>query len=404
MLKIKISVIILLIFINATVVFSTALANEPSLELSEEVDKAAEAEAKPKSLVEKILKAKKDLKDKYGTTISFLTNVQIQSALHAKTNEGRSRPSWYYNVALDQKLWSGASVDFEFKGGHNKGIDKLLPTFSGFNSNAGQPCYAYITKFYLKQETFEKKLFLAAGRLDLSDWFDVNKAAGSSDKQFLSDSLVNNLIIPFPQKGLGAMAKFKPVDWFYFQAGASDAKSVSTKVGLNNSFQGTFLISEFGISPQIRGFQGNYRFIVNSDREKLECIDGSGQKNGDYAYALSFDQQISKHITLFCRYGFADKEVRNIQYFWSCGGQLSEPISGRKNDLLGVGMAQSILGEDYRQANAKASAETMYEVYYNFSAHPFVKIIPNLQIVTHPDGDKSSSCDVVIGTRLLIVF
>ena len=112
MLKSKISVIIFLIFIHATVVFSTAFANEPSLELSEEVDKAAEAEAKPKSLVEKILKTKKDLKDKYGTTISFLTNVQIQSALHAKTNEGKSRASWYYNVALEQKLWMGALADF----------------------------------------------------------------------------------------------------------------------------------------------------------------------------------------------------------------------------------------------------------------------------------------------------
>ena len=164
--KNKISVIIFLAFINVTVVSSTALAKEPFLELSEEVDKAAEAEATPKSLVEKILKTKKDLKDKYGTSIAFLINSQIQSALYAKTNEGKSRLSWYYNVALEQKLWSGASVDFEFKGGHNKGIDKLLPTFSGLNSNAGEPSYAYITKFYLKQQIFEKKVFLAAGRLD----------------------------------------------------------------------------------------------------------------------------------------------------------------------------------------------------------------------------------------------
>ena len=404
MLKGKISIIIFLVFINATLIFSIALAREPFLELSEEVDKAAEAEAKPKSLVEKILKTKKDLKNKYGTSISFLINAQIQSALYSKTNKGKSRAAWYYNVALEQKLWNGAAIDFEFKGGHNKGIDKLLPTFSGLNSNAGEPSYAYITKFYLKQEIFEKKLFLAAGRLDLSDWFDTNKAAGSGDKQFLSGSLANNLIIPFPQKGLGAMAKFRPADWFYLQAGASDAKSVSTRVGLDNSFQGTFLISEFGVSPEIKGFRGNYRFIINSDRKKLERIDGSGKKNEDYAYALSFDQQISKHITLFCRYGFADKKVRNIQHFWSCGGQLSEPISGRKNDVLGIGMAQSILGEDYRQANAKAYAETMYEIYYNFSAHPFIKIIPNIQLVTHPNARKDSSGNVVVGTRLVVIF
>jgi len=393
------------IFIVAvTFSLSTAQAKETSLELSEESDRSAEAEAKPKSLVEKILKEKKDLKEKYGTTIAFVINAQIQSALYAKTNKGKSRAAWYYNMALEQKLWKDAYAHLEFEGGHNKGIDKLLPTFSVFNGKAGEPAYFYVNKFYLGQGFFQKKGFLAAGRLDLSDWFDTNKVANSGDKQFLSASLVDNLIIPFPQRGLGAMAKFKPADWFYFQAGAADAEAVSTRVGLDNSFQGAFFISEFGFSPKVRDLQGNYRFIIDYDRVKLGRIDGSGNKNGDYGYALSFDQQVTKHITLFCRYGFADQDVRNIQYFWSCGGQLSEPIPGRKNDVLGFGLAQSIFGDDYRQVNAKASAETMYEIYYNFSAYPFVKIIPNLQVVTHPDGNKDSSCDVVVGTRLLVAF
>ncbi len=309
--------------------FSTAQAKETSLELSEESDRSAEAEAKPESLVEKILKEKKNLKEKYGTTIAFVINSQIQSALYAKTNKGKSRAAWYYNIALEQKLWKDAYTHLEFEGGHNKGIDKLLPTFSIFNSKAGEPAYFYINKFYLSQKFFQEKGFLAAGRLDLSDWFDANKVANSGDKQFLSASLVDNLILPFPQRGLGAMARFKPADWFYFQAGASDAKAISTKVGLNNSFQGTFFISEFGFSPKIGSLQGNYRFIINSDHVKLGRIDGSGNKNGDYGYALSFDQQISKRVTLFCRYGFADQEVRNIQHFWSWGGQLTEPIPGR---------------------------------------------------------------------------
>ena len=387
-----------------TLLFSTAQAKETSLELSEEMDRSAETEATPKSLVEKILQEKKDLKEKYGITIAFVINSQIQSALYAKTNKGKSRAAWYYNMTLEQKLWNGASAHLEFEGGHNKGIDKFLPTFSVFNSKAGEPAYFYINKFYLSQGFFQEKGFLAAGRLDLSDWFDTNKVANSGDKQFLSASLVDNLIIPFPQRGLGAMAKFKLADWFYFQSGVSDAEAVSTKVGLDNSFQGTFFISEFGFSPKIGGLQGNYRFIIDSDRVKLGRIDGSGNKNGDYGYALSFDQQISKRITLFCRYGFADKEVRNIQHFWSCGGQLSEPIPGRKNDVFGFGLAQSIFGDDYRQANAKASAETMYEIYYNFNAYPFVKIIPNIQVVTHPDADKESSCDIVVGTRLVVAF
>ena len=136
----------------------------------------------------------------------------------------------------------------------------------------------------------------------------------------------------------------------------------------------------------------------------MEHIDGSGEKDQDYGYALSFDQQVTKRVTLFCRYGFADKEIRDIQHFWSIGGQVSEPFAGRKDDVFGVGMAQSILGKDYRQANESASAETIYEIYYNFSWHPFVKVIPNIQIMTHPEANKDMPCSVVIGSRLLVIF
>jgi carbohydrate-selective porin OprB len=81
-----------------------------------------------------------------------------------------------------------------------------------------------------------------------------------------------------------------------------------------------------------------------------------------------------------------------------------EPIKGRKDDCLGIAAAQSIVGEDYRVANDSESAETMYEIYYNFSLHPFVKFIPNLQVSTHPEAQKHSGTDVVAGVRLVIIF
>ena len=391
------SLFLFIIAMGAVFSFSTVYAKEV-------LDNPAEFEAAGKSQVDKILKEKNDFEDKYGTSFAFIINSQIQSALYSKTNQGASRAAWYYNLGLEQKLWKDASIHFELEGGHNKGIDKLLPTFSVFNDNSGEVSYAYVNELYLNQALFKEKVFLAAGRLDLSDWFDNNEAANSGDLQFMSSSLVDNLTIPFPQDGLGAMAKFKPVDWFYFQAGSSDANSVSMRVGLNNAFQGAFFIGELGFSPKIMGLQGNYRFIANSEQEKLERIDGSEDQDGNYGYGLSFDQQISKSITLFCRYGFADRRVSEIQHFWSFGGQISQPIAGRIDDVFGIGMAQSILGKDYRQTYETASAETMYEIYYNFSLRPFVKIIPNIQVVTHPDAEKDSSCAVVAGTRLVILF
>jgi len=384
--------------------YSPARADENPMSLSREVSQIVLNTVPPKSWQRISEEKRKEIEDIYGTTFAVLINSQVQTSLHSKRNEGNTRGAWYYNIALEQRLWKDSRLHFEIEGGHNKGIDKLIPTFSIFDSDAGEISYLYVTKLFLKQKLFNDRLLLSAGRLDLSDWFDVNMVANSSDTQFLSSALVNNLTIPFPQKGLGAMFNFIPRDWFYLQAGASDAKASSTRVGLNNAFDGTFFIGELGFTPKIKERQGNYRFIFHYNRQKLPLIASNGDLRHDYGAALSFDQEITKDLILFCRYGFADPKVRSVQNFWSLGAQLTEPIPGRKSDYMGVGMAQSIFGNDYCNTNSSASAETMYELYYNIQAWTFVEIIPNLQIVTHPNGDKDQSCAIVGGARVVVIF
>ncbi len=381
-----------------------AFADEPLKQLSEEALKEAEAEAKPSPWMVSFGKARKDLEDKYGTTFEVLFNSQYQLITRAKRDTGNSRAAGYYNIELDQRLWKDALAVFKIEGGHNKGIDKFLPTFSVFNGNAGEISYLYVPEFYLTQKIFEDKIFLVAGRMDLSDWFDLNEVANSSDTQFQSSALANSLAIPFPQKGLGATVEIKPVDWFYFQTGASDAEASATRVGLSNCFAGTLFLAEVGFSPKIRSLQGNYRFIYDLTHEGLQRIDGLGRKVDSSGFGLSFDQEVTKRITLFLRYGFADPRVRDIEYFWSCGGQITEPFPGRKDDVLGIGLAQSIVGRDYRLANASGRAETIYEVYYKISLHPFVKFIPSFQAVIHPLAQINSGTDLVGGARLVIIF
>jgi hypothetical protein len=384
--------------------FSIACAEDTPLELSDEVRKSIVTEAAPKSWLREFEDWRDGVTDKYGTRFAVIINSQVQSSLYSKENEGITRAAWYYNIAIEQRLWRDSRLHFELEGGHNKGINKYFPTFSVLNSDAGELSYAYVTKLYLNQAFFNKKAFAAAGRLDLSDWFDVNAAANSSDTQFLASALVNNLTIPFPQKGLGAIINFAPRDWFYIQAGASDAKSVSTMVGLKDCFRGSFFIGEFGFLPKIRGQQGNYRFIFHYNHQKLGLISGDGSVRHDHGAALSFDQQVNRHLILFCRYGFAEQKVRKIWHFWSLGAELAEPIPGRFRDRLGLGMSQSIFGNDYRQADSAAQAETIYELYYNFHALPFFQVVPNLQIVTHPDADKDQSAIVIAGARAVVIF
>ena len=393
-------IIMTLLLMNSCLAF----AAEPYFQLSAEAEKEAETEVKLKGWLEKFQNLRKSWEDKYGTTFSVLINSQSQTPVHSKVHEGKWSPAWYYNVGLQQRLWKGASGIFEIEGGHNLGIDKRLPSFSILNYNAWEVSYLYVSRLYLEQNIFQDKLYLAAGRVILYDWFDDNAVAAISDTQFQAGPLNNNPTIPFPLKGLGAVAEVKPADWVYFQVGAADAEAVPTRVGVSNCFEGTLFIAETGLSPKIGGLQGNYRFIFHLDHEGLERIDGLARKVDNPGFALSFDQQITKRITLFLRYGFADRQVCDIEHFWSVGGQITELIPGRKDDVFGVGVAQSIVGEPSRITNESGRAETLYEVYYNISLHPFVKLIPNIEVVTHPLAEKENGTYVITGCRLVIIF
>lgn len=312
---------------------------------------------------------------------------------------------------VSQQLWQGGSLVVEFEMDKNKGIDKFIPTYSLFNTNTGENAALYIPELYLEQKLFKDKFYMAAGKLDLSDWFDANEVADSGDTKFLSNSLVLSQTIPFPTKGIGGMIKFQPDDLIYFQSGAATAESAATKTGLSKGFNSAFFINELGISPKFGTLPGNYRFIFHLTHHKLDRIndDEAGAKNNDVGFGLSFDQAVTKNITLFMRYGIADQKVRDIEYFWSFGGQIMELIPGRKFDCLGLGVAQSITGDDFRRVNESeelqvSRTETIYEAYYRIYLNEFIALTPNIQVVMNPNADKSSANAITCGFRFLLSF
>jgi len=351
-------------------------------------------------------KYRENIIEKYGTEFAVLFNYTQQAILRDANNQGKSRGVGYLNLEVKQSLWPGASLYMEVESDNGMGIDKYIPTYSVFNSNYGERIYIYIPELYLEQNIFSSRLSISFGKLDLSDWFDANVAAESADTQFLSSSLVNNLTIPFPAKGLGGLFNFNPYDWLYFQSGVATARASSTKTGLSDGFNSAFFISELGISPEIKELKGNYRLIFYKNHEKLERIDGEGEKKDTFGYGVSFDQEVAEKITLFLRYGRADEKVRDIKHFWSFGLQVIEPLPGRKLDCFAIGVARSIMGDDFRSANEETASrtETMYEIYYSYNLNPLITLTPNLQVVTNPNADKTAKTAIVLGIRFLLSF
>ena len=216
---------------------------------------------------------------------------------------------------------------------------------------------------------------------------------------------MNNLAIPCPSKGLGGLITFAPYEWVYLQSGVGTARATSTKTGLSDGFNSSLFINELGFSFKTKELEGNYRLIFYLNHERLERIDGEGEKKDTLGYALSFDQEITKKVTLFLRYGCADEKIWDIKRFWSFGAQVNEPL-GRKDDYFAIGVARSIMGNDFRSLNEDTAArrETIYEIYYSCSLNSFVTLTPSLQLVTHPNADKDSKVALVIGCRFLLSF
>ena len=377
------------------------LDSERSIELQEEL------KGKPEGWLTKLLQEKKELKEKNGTSIVVLLNTQQQLMLNSASRQGQGLGSWYYNVELVQTLWRDAWMVADIEGGAGKGVDKVIPTFSKFDSNANELSLAYMPYFMLGQNFCDDNAYFAGGKIDLSDWFDINNVANSADTQFMSPALINNSTIPFPQKGLGFVGGAWIFEWLYTQMGVSNPDANATEIGLRDALKDTFIMTEIGIRPKFKGLIGNYRVMGWFVRKRLDMVaDEETSQYGDRGVAISFDQQFTKRITAFFRYGVADKRVSSVASSWSAGFELDEPLPRRKYDAFSFGVSQDIMGTDYINSTDPKSAltETIFETYYSIYLNPLMSLTTDLQVVINPFATKKSPTAVVCSTRFLFLF
>ena len=109
---------------------------------------------------------------------------------------------------------------------------------------------------------------------------------------------------------------------------------------------------------------------------------------------------------VFFRYGLADQRVRKVSDFWSLGIQITVPFLSRKYDVIGLGVAQSITGDDFRKTNGPgvAAQETVFEAYYSFQLNQIITLSPDLQVVINPNADNTADPLVMASIRAVLLF
>lgn len=360
-----------------------------------------------------------------AATQVYQANLRGGLATHRRS--GRYSGSVDLEVDLDMEKLAGLGGGRVYglaEGSWSDGLnDSSLDSLLGVNADAGGDRWTDVSQLWYEQKLLDNRMIVRAGKLDLTGGFehhgcpvsfDCSAYANDENTQFLSDSLVNNPTIPFPDQGLGAVVYVEPVENFYVSGGIADAQADRRETGFRTALHGEdcfFAITEMGfVTDWGKGLTGAYRAGLWYDPQPRERFSGSSQRDSHGVYA-TFDQLLLKEnadandeqgLGAFLRFGCADGDVSEIQTFWSVGGQYKGLIPGRDADVLGLGVAQGILSRD--SAPGRTSQETVVETYYNAKICEWMHVSGHVQYLANPGGTSGAGDALVVGVRLHMHF
>ena len=280
---------------------------------------------------------------------------------------------------------------------------------SYFKINDGAKGYKdfFVDKTYVEFTIMDRAMTFDVGKIDTKDFFDRNAVANDYKSQFFAEPLVQNGSIPFPSKGLGIRAKCQPSDFWYVQAGVFDGNANKREMGFRTGFDGEgdmVTMAEVGFHPNLFNKKGNYRFMAWHGNKDADYLDGSGRtKSDDLGFAMSLDQDLSDKFTAFFRYGWANDKLNELEDFFSFGGQIKEPIEGRKDDVFAVGYVNGLRSSDGLTRDDKRQIN-LVETYYSIKVNKNTTISPNLQLIMNPGGETGESPATALGVRCKVKF
>ncbi len=358
-------------------------------------------------------KMKKDLEQTTGTSFSLNLDEHMQCVLNGP-GEGNERDLFWWNLTVTQKLWKDAKLIVRVRGSshahgqHNPapphGISPLVNPKLNLDWMWSETTCIYVANLYVEQKLLDNKLMIAVGKINESVYFDTNDL-GSWD--FLSHSIAKNQAFPHKYHTIGAVVRYDPTDWLYFQAGAIDAQGIRSEMGTNTAFTGPAWFQsmyEVGLKSNFAGKKGNYRFELWHDPSHLTRWDGHGTENSTVGFGISFDQMITDKLGAFLKYGLTDGDVRTFGNTWCVGAIYKGLLPGRPKDVLALGFCQGIPDDPYRVSKHSKAQESLFETYYKIQVTDWCTIYPDVQVLLNPGMNPVNDVGVFAGIRVKLDF
>lgn len=256
-------------------------------------------------------------------------------------------------------------------------------TFSDFHLS--------VTQLFWKQYFFDKRMTVAAGRIDVTDFIDVY-AMMNPQTHFLNLAFSTNPTIAAPNQGLGVVAAGMITDHLYVQGGFADANGQSTQAGFDTFFDDSeyFSYAEVGLTTsQDRIYLDN----VHATFWHTDARSTAGAPRGQ-GFTLSAQKFVDDKWLPFARYGYADGEAALMQNTFSTGIGLQ----CKNRDVFGAGISWG------KPANSSRSDQFTSEIFYRFQLTEFLAITPDMQFIVDPANNANVDELVFFGIRLRAAF
>ena len=335
-----------------------------------------------------------------------------------------------FDLGIATHFGGYGSFFIHLEGGDGEGLSDDVPSFSVPNydtyatlNNANKTDLT-ISEAYYAFSFWKDRITLNAGKMDISVLFDENEAAGDETTQFLSNIFVKSmgLTVPEPDNFYcpAMMVKINPADLV-------ELRFVGASVEDNDwedLFTHAFGAAQVNIRPKIKERQGNYRFYAWIDgRNHLK---NSKLAPGNNAYktpdadetqtgfGVSFDQEVTDNIIAFFRYSYTNNDLATwsgdhwemipFNQVWSAGIQVSGAWWKRKDDAAGIAYGQTLLTDDYKNANAHTDDEHYVEAYYRLQLHERFALTGDFQWIRNAGGNAQASDIYIFGLRSQVDF
>jgi high affinity Mn2+ porin len=310
----------------------------------------------------------------------------------------RTDGSWSGDIELESKLGERGTAFVLLEAGNGDGLqeDELL-VFHGVNDdNCNSDADFEATEAWYEHAFLNDRLLLTVGKIDTTCYLDGNAVANDETAQFLSCGFVNSIAVEWPEdNGLGSRLTYRPNDLLDLTLCIAEADAE-----WEDAFDDPFMMCEVCYKPVSGGeLQGNYRLYTWFNGSDKEEIDGDGDNEDGHGFGISIDQQIHPLVTLFGRVGWEDDDVYEVEWAWSCGGQLCMNCLNRHDDFLGVAFGQAITND-----KLYLDDESHLEIYYSIQLTDYLAISPHFQYFWNPLGDDIYDDFAVLGVRSQISF